>query len=174
MMSLPYLVNLPKILILPRSCWPGKGKIGYVYGIQLGRRLPQMVITPMTEAEAPNAIMGWTQLGLNPATGRGPRGDARRLREQMQRLFRATISLDRVTRQGVRASNIWLDMQVVSHGEFWWSVRDPSQAALWGSWIELGEKFFEAITAAPVPLDMRVLKALKRSPLALDLYAWLS
>jgi Plasmid encoded RepA protein len=114
------------------------------------------------------------QLGLNPATGRGPRGDAQRLREQMQRLFRATISLDRATTQGVRASNVWLDMQIAPHGEFWWSVRDPSQAALWGSWIELGEKFFDAITAAPVPLDMRVLKALKRSPLALDLYAWLS
>ena len=38
--------------------------------------------------------------------------------------------------------------------------------------IQLGEKFYEAITAAPVPVDMRALKALKRSPLALDLYAW--
>ncbi|MFM7853404.1 MAG: replication protein RepA, partial [Flammeovirgaceae bacterium] len=28
------------------------------------------------------------------------------------------------------------------------------------------------ITAAPVPVDMRALKALKRSPLALDLYSW--
>jgi hypothetical protein len=114
------------------------------------------------------------QLGLNPATGRGPRGDARRLREQMQRLFRATISFDQTTRQEARAGNTWLDMPVAPRGEFWWSVRDPSQAALWGSWIELGEKFFEAITAAPVPLDMRALKALKRSPLALDLYAWLT
>jgi hypothetical protein len=114
------------------------------------------------------------QLGLSPATGRGPRGDARRLREQMQRLFRATISFDRTATQGARAGNTWLDMQVAPRGEFWWSVRDPAQAALWGSWIELGEKFFEAITAAPVPLDMRALKALKRSPLALDLYAWLT
>ena len=65
-------------------------------------------------------------------------------------------------------------MQVTSGGEVWWSPRDPSQAALWGSWIELGEKFFKAILAAPVPLDMRALKALKRSPLALDLYAWLT
>ena len=32
------------------------------------------------------------QHGLNPATGRGPRGDARRLRDQTERLFRATIS----------------------------------------------------------------------------------
>jgi hypothetical protein len=36
----------------------------------------------------------------------------------------------------------------------------------------LGEKFFEAIIGSPVPLDMRALRALKRSPLALDLYAW--
>ena len=41
-----------------------------------------------------------------------------------------------------------------------------------GSWIELGEKFYEAIITAPVPLDKRALAALKRSPLALDLYAW--
>jgi hypothetical protein len=40
------------------------------------------------------------QLGLSPATGRGPHGEARRLREQ--RLFRASISFDRATRQGVR------------------------------------------------------------------------
>jgi hypothetical protein len=114
------------------------------------------------------------QLGLNPATGRGPRGDARRLRDQTERLFRATISFDQAITEGGRAGTAWLDMQIAARGEFWWSPRDPTQAALWGSWIELGERFFEAITAAPVPLDMRALKALKRSPLALDLYAWLS
>ena len=65
-------------------------------------------------------------------------------------------------------------MQVAPRGEFWWSPRDPSQAALWGGWIELGDKFFAAITAAPIPLDMRALKALKQSPLALDLYSWLT
>ena len=35
-------------------------------------------------------------------------------------------------------------------------------------------EFFSAITAHPIPLDMRALKALKRSPLALDLYSWLT
>jgi hypothetical protein len=53
-------------------------------------------------------------------------------------------------------------------------VRAPDQGALWGSWIELGELFYTAITSAPVPVDMRALRALKRSPLALDLYAWLT
>jgi hypothetical protein len=30
--------------------------------------------------------------------------------------------------------------------------------------------FFEQLVAAPVPLDLRAVRALKRSPLALDLY----
>jgi hypothetical protein len=30
------------------------------------------------------------------------------------------------------------------------------------------------ITAAPVPVDLGALRALKRSPLALDLYSWLT
>ena len=35
------------------------------------------------------------------------------------------------------------------------------------------EKFFNEIIRHPVPLDMNTLKALKRSPLGLDLYLWL-
>jgi hypothetical protein len=67
-----------------------------------------------------------------------------------------------------------LNMQVARKTELWWSRKDPDQTALWGSSIELGQDFFDAITAYPVPADMRALRALKRSPLALDLYAWLS
>jgi hypothetical protein len=40
--------------------------------------------------------------------------------------------------------------------------------------LTLSEKFYQEITAAPIPLDMRALKALKRSPLALDVYMWLT
>ncbi len=38
----------------------------------------------------------------------------------------------------------------------WWDEKRPEQGSLWGSWIELGEKFFKAITAFSVPVDMRV------------------
>jgi hypothetical protein len=68
----------------------------------------------------------------------------------------------------------WLDMAVAPKGQMWWNPKEPDQSTLWGSWIELGEDFYTAITAAPVPVDMRALRALKRSPLALDLYAWLT
>jgi hypothetical protein len=122
-----------------------------------------------------NLAMFMLELGLNPDNGTGKRSDARRLREQMERLFRARISFQRKHDETAgRKGKSWLDMQVAPKGELWWDERDPEQPTLWGSWIELGEDFYRAITAAPVPVDVRALKALKSSPLALDLYAWLS
>lgn len=109
-------------------------------------------------------------LDLNRDNGTGKRSDVRRLREQMLRLFAARITFQ----QSGADSRRWMNMDVTADGELWWNHRQPEQATLWNSWIELGEKFFEAITAAPVPVDMRALRALKRSPLALDLYAWLT
>lgn len=114
------------------------------------------------------------ELGLNPDNGTGKRSDARRLREQVEKLFQARISFHRHAETESRQGHAWLNMEVAPEGELWWDIKNPDQTALWGSWIELGEKFFRAITAAPVPVDIRALKAIKRSPLALDLYAWLS
>jgi hypothetical protein len=110
-------------------------------------------------------------LGLDPSRG-GKRSDAFRLKDQMKRLFRARISFDQALAENGREGERWLDMQVAPKGELWWDDNKPLQDDLWESWIELGEEFYTAIIASPVPVDMRALKALKRSPLALDLYAW--
>jgi hypothetical protein len=40
------------------------------------------------------------------------------------------------------------------------------------STVLLSESFYQQIVEAPVPLDLRAVKALKKSPLTLDLYAW--
>ena len=37
----------------------------------------------------------------------------------------------------------------------------------------MSEQFFNEVIRNPVPLDTNILKALKRSPLGLDLYVWL-
>jgi Plasmid encoded RepA protein len=112
------------------------------------------------------------ELDLDPNRG-GKCSDSRRLRDQMNRLFRCRITfLESTERPNGWEGQRWSDMQVAPDGELWWNHREPEQGALWSSWIELGEKFFEAIITAPVPVDMRALRALKNSPLALDLYAW--
>jgi hypothetical protein len=112
------------------------------------------------------------EIGLNPNTGRGKRGDAKRLRDQMRRLFTSRITFQQTKQFHEREAERWVNMQVSSKGELWWDPKNPGQIGMWGSWIELGEDFFKAITAAPVPVDMRALRALKHSPLALDLYIW--
>ena len=98
--------------------------------------------------------------------GRG--GVQTRLRNQMNRLFGCTVSLIYEDESGfVRVTSSVADKQ-----EFWWSNHKPDELSLWQSKIELSEKFFNEIINHPVPLDINTLKALKRSPLGLDLYMW--
>lgn len=152
---------------------------GYPYG-SIPRLLLFWITTEAVRVRSRRLELGHSlngfmaDLGLNPDTGGGKRGDAKRLRDQMERLFRSRFSLERYEIHEEQAGNGWIDMQVAPKGQMWWSEKHPDQGALWGSWIELGEDFYRAITAAPVPVDMRALRALKRSPLALDLYAWLT
>lgn len=151
--------------------------MGYPYGsiprLLLFWVITEAVLTKNRRLKLGNSLASFMrQVGLNPDTGGGKRGDAKRLREQMQRLFRCHISFDQVVSLESTEGNRWVDMQVAPEGELWWDVRQPEQLGLFNSWIELGGKFFEAVTAAPVPADMRALRALRRSPLALDLYAW--
>ena len=63
---------------------------------------------------------------------------------------------------------------VADRTEFWWNERKPDQPSLWESKIRLGEDLFNEIISHPVPLDMNILKALKRCALGLDLYMWLT
>jgi len=151
--------------------------VGYPYGI-IPRLLLFWIITEAVRTKSRRLELGHSlngfmaALGLNHETGGGKRSDARRLREQMERLFNAFISFEGDITRGIRIGNARLNMAITSQTMFWWNPSDPDQAA-WGSWIELSQEFYEAITAAPVPVDMRALVALKKSPLALDLYAWL-
>jgi hypothetical protein len=113
------------------------------------------------------------ELGLDPNRG-GKRSDAKRLRDQMDRLFQGKFSFHKHQQDKSRDGHAWLNMEVAPEGELWWNMKVSQKTALWGSWIELGQRFYEAIIAAPVPIDIRALRALKRSPLALDLYSWLT
>jgi hypothetical protein len=158
---------------------PGQkqGKLlGYPYGT-LPRLLLFWMTTEAVKTKNPRLELGRSlasfmrELGLD-SHSRGKRSDAKRLREQMERLFRATISFEQMRKEAGRTGEMWRDMKVAPEGMLWWDEKRPEQGALWYSWIELSKQFFEAITAAPVPVDMRALNALKRSPLALDLYAW--
>lgn len=112
------------------------------------------------------------EIGLDPNTGGGKRGDAFRVKNQTRRLITARISFIQTQDLAHVSGEARVHMNVASKSMLWWDPKRPDQMNLWDSWLELGEEFYRAITAAPVPVDLRALRALKRSPLALDLYAW--
>lgn len=159
-----------------RPGWDNKKKktIGYPYGT-LPRLLLFWLITEAVRTNSPRIELGKSlanfmeKLGLDSSRG-GKRSDATRLREQMTRLFQSVISFE----QSEDGRTAWLNMQVAPKGMLWWDKKRPKQDMVWESWIQLGEDFFKAITEAPVPVDIRALKALKNSALALDLYSWVT
>lgn len=162
--------------IVPGVDLKTRKSIGFPYG-SVPRLLLYWMTAEAARTHSPRLELGHSlasfmrEIGLDPSRG-GKRSDARRLREQMERLFRATISFQQDVTDGDRAGRAWMDMQVAPKGELWWHPKQPEQAALWGSWVELGQDFFRAITTSLIPLDTRALAKLKRSPLDLDLYAW--
>jgi len=112
--------------------------------------------------------------GLDPKTGNGKRGDMKRLRDMMNRLFNCRISLIHSQTTDEATGSSRLNMEITAESELWWDVKNPDQSSLFNSWIEVGEKFYNAVTENPVPIDFRALVALKHSPMAMDLYAWLT
>ena len=115
-------------------------------------------------------ILGSSLSDFMDKLGMAPVGGARtRLRNQMDRLFNAHVSLIYADENG----RVTVNSLIADSTAFWWNPQRPNQPSLWESKIELSEKFFNEIIRHPVPLDMNTLKALKRSPLGLDLYLWL-
>ena len=109
------------------------------------------------------------KLGMSDDSG-SPRGDRTRLRNQMKRLFGCSVSMIYEDEHGeARVSSL-----VADRAAFWWNERKPDEPVLFDSKIRLGEDLFNEIINRPVPLDMNILKALKRSTLGLDLYLWLN
>ena len=157
-------VNGPYELILSRT-----GKYKLPFG-NLPRLLLAWISTEAVHTQSRVLVLGdslsefMRELGVYSNSGRVHT----RLRNQMNRLFNSHVRLIHQHEHGER----FVSSQIADRGEFWWNERKPDERSLWQSKIELGEKFFNEIIRHPVPLDMNTLKALKRSPLGLDLYLW--
>lgn len=109
------------------------------------------------------------ELGMYSDSG-GSRGDRTRLKDQIDRLFHCQIELIYETAGRKRSAA----SRVADETDLWWDFHVPDQCAIFESRIMLGEAFFNEITAHPIPLDMRILKEMRRSSLGLDLYLWAS
>ncbi len=153
----------------------GHPHAGLPYG-SLPRLLMAWITTEAVKTKEPVLLLGPTlsnfmeQLDMVPTGGRW--GSITRLREQMKRLFSSSVSCsyDRPN-EGQWAE---IGFRIATETRLWWDPNKPEQAALWGSTVKLSSEFFEEIVNHPIPIDLRALKAIKQSPMAIDIYCWLT
>lgn len=148
-------------------------KIGLPYG-SYPRLLLSWLTTEAVRTKERELVLGdslnsfMSDLGLIPTGGRW--GSITRLKDQMTRLFASLVTCTYNDGQSLTFKSL----NPIDSAKLWWSPKDPEQAPLWKSTVTLGERFFEEITHHPIPIDLRALNALKKSPMALDIYMWLT
>jgi hypothetical protein len=145
----------------------------YPYGI-MPRLLLIWISSQAVKTRSPTLQLGpslttfMRDLGLK-ATG-GKTGTITRLRDQMERLLKARLTIEASdSRHRDRAVQI----SVALRWDLFWDDRDQ-QEPLIPSTIQLSADFYDQIVARPVPLNMGALAALRGSPMRLDIYAWLT
>ena len=161
--------NGPYSLIMQAGGLPARLPYG-----NLPRLLLAWVCTEAVRTQRRELVLGRSlyefmhKLGLEDRSG-GLHGERSRLKNQLRRLFSCSVQL--VYADGDH--EVVVSSFIAERAEYWWDTKQPDARALWESSIRLGEEFFNEIIRNPVPLDMHALRALKRSPLGLDLYLWL-
>ena len=146
----------------------------------LPRLLMAWVSTEAVKTQSPVLVLGnsltefMNKLGINSESA-GRSGERTRLRNQMDRLFNSTVQFIYEPKTPGGASlgvKDTFNSPVARKTHLVWNPKKPNEPVLWESTVELGHDFFHDILRHPFPLDMNTLKALKRSPLGLDLYMW--
>ncbi len=146
------------------------------YGVPYGS-IPRLLLcwisTEASRTKSRELLLGHSlsefmaSIDLTPSWGR--RGTAKSLTDQMERLFNCTIRLtyEDNEKRAVTRLDVAKSYCLFFH-------KQPDQGGLWQSTLTLTEDFFEEIIKHPVPLDLRALRSLKKSPLAIDIYCWLT
>ena len=151
----------------------GDPKVGLPYGT-MPRLLVAWLTTEAVKTQQRKLLLGKSMsdfmgdLGLIPTGGRW--GNIYRLKNQSERLFGCMISCSYTDDERDESARFL----VTDKSTFWWHPKDPNQTGLFNSSVILSEPFFNEIVNNPIPLDIRALRALKHSSMALDIYSWLT
>jgi hypothetical protein len=143
------------------------------YGIPFGT-IPRIVLawicTEATKTKQRKLNLGKSQREFLEKIQLHSNGrDIARMREQCMRLFRAVVSVE-YENGSLEASQ---RLPITNSDTIFWH-KSPDVESLWNSELELTQEFYDEIIAHPVPIDLRVFHALSKSPLAMDIYTWLT
>lgn len=156
------------------------GELEYL-GIPYGATARLLLFYLMSEAtltKSPRIYLGNSFDAFLEAIGAsktgGKKSGAAAVVRQLERLLTASFSVQS-TIDGIEARLFsGENARFVKKFELWFSKKQTGQAALWDSYMDLSPELFESLKKSAVPLDWDILVKLRKSPLALDLYAWLT
>ena len=146
--------------------------VGLPYGA-LPRLIVAWISTEAVRTQQKVLVLGHSmaefmeELGLRDSSG-GDTGSIKRFKNQMVRLFSCAISCTYNTGEHWAIKHV----NPVSQADLWWQPKQPDQVTHFESTLTLGDEFFKEVIKHKVPVDLRVLRELKRSPLAIDIYCW--
>jgi len=162
---------------------------GYEGGIPFGiypRLLMSWVATEAVRTQSPDIELGDSLseflrdvIDLRSNSG-GARGASTRVSEQMKRLFGSLITAQysgNSEHKGFLLKNVLLAEQLSLDDDIdkkLWTPQELHEAGKWKSEVKLTSSFFKECITSPVPVDLRAYKALRGSPMAMDLYTWLT
>lgn len=134
----------------------------------------EAVTTKSRELELGNNLSGFMrQLDMVPTGGRW--GSITSLKSQTSRLFGSFIQCTYSAKDDKgKVQEAIQNMVIADSANLWWEPKDAQQSSLFNSTVTLSDNFYSEIVCNPVPVDIRALKALRKSPMALDIYAWLT
>lgn len=143
------------------------------FGLPFGtvpRLLLAWICTEAVKTRSPMLGLGRSQNEFLRKLGMRVDGrDCQRLRAQSLKLFSSMLSITYQSHGRFGLKN----MPIADEAFVFWDPHRPDDRMLWESSLRLSGEFYRNVTESPVPIDMRVLHALSKSPLAMDIYSWL-
>lgn len=140
------------------------------------RSLVSYLATEAVRTQSPIVNLGHSQNEFMKLLGMKNAGGAQkgRMKVQCKRFFTTMLSVEvsRKNEKGV-LQDAMENVLVAKKAYIFWHPKND-EPMLWQSTIELTQDFFNECITRPVPIDLRVMDALSTSPMAMDVYVWLS
>lgn len=137
----------------------------------------EMYVKKTSEVDLPDTQNEFIRsMGGEEKPGRGKRGSLKLIKDQLIKLAACKISLHHHQGNNQRGGLANLNVPLTRASVFWWDLKNPDQKSLFKSKIVFDDLIYQSILDRHIPIDYRVLIALKRSlnqsSFAIDVYKW--
>ena len=104
---------------------------------------------------------------MNMQSSGGNNGSIKRIKRQIVSLLSCAV-----THVNIADNSLILETTPLTNRQhYWWSNESTSFD---GAYIELSQEFYDRVIQNSAPVDIRAINLLRRSPLAIDIYIWLT